>query len=218
MKLSTRRLLPLAAAIPFLLLHQTEDIRMLTRIERDGSGLRMLWARGNASRLPEVRTRMREATQGYDEEFVSVEGSQFIIARTWRPHDLTLTPDTSLTILDIPQAPLSLYNVYQWREDLEIYSETATESEKAGAKVAKLVYVLEMPGRVVESSVSPSARVEGNRVVWVLTADKDKYTLSATSRMLRWDILLILIYIALVVLVKVVQWTARWARSRPRRI
>ena len=191
---------------------------MLTRIERDGSGLRMIWARGNASRLQEVRTRAREATQGYDNEFVSVEGSQFIIARTWRPHDLNLVPDSSLTILDIPQAPLSLYNVYQWREEVEIYSETATESERAGAKIAKLIYVLEMPGRVVESSVSPPGRVEGNRVVWVLTADKDKYTLSATSRMLRWEILLILIYVALVILAKVIQFTARWARSRPRRI
>ncbi|MBC7287021.1 MAG: hypothetical protein H5T86_03045 [Armatimonadetes bacterium] len=218
MRFVSRRLLPLAAAVPFLLLHQSEDLRLLTHIERDGSGLRMVWARGNISRLPEVHTRIREATPEYEDEKLSAEGSQFIIARTWRPHTLALVPDASLAVTDIPQAPLSLYNTYQWREELKIYSQTATPSEKAGAEAAQLIYVLEMPGAVVPESVSPPGSISGGRVVWTLTGDRETYTLTATSRMLRWDILVILVYLLGVAAVKGIQLSAAWARRRPRRI
>ncbi len=210
--------LPLAAAIPFLLLHQTEDLRMFTKIERDGSGLRMMWARADASRAREITTRLREATREFDEERSATEGSQYEISRSWRTHSLNIAPDVKLQITDIAQRPLSLYNTYQWEEKISIYAGPATESEKAGASQAKLTYILSMPGRVDETSVSPPAKVSGGTVVWTLTGDKEEYTLRATSRMLRWDLLLLIIYVLAVVLGKGGAWLVHRLRSRPRRI
>lgn len=216
--MSRSRLLPLAAAIPFLLLHQTQDLRLLTRVERDGSGLRLLWARADASRAAEVRTKFREAAQGYEDERSVIEGSQFIISRSWRPHDLALVPDSKLEIVDVVQKPLSLYSTYRWEEKLTVYAGPATDSEKAGAKEATLTYILEMPGRVDPASVSPAGTVSGNKVVWTVRGDKEEHVLRATSRLLRWDVLILVFYVAGVVSAKGAYWLVRRARARPRRI
>lgn len=208
----------LAVTVPLLLLHQTEDLRMLTRIERDGSGLKLLWARADLSRAREVRTRMREATPGYEDERHATEGSAYVISRSWRPATLRNTPDTNLETVDLPQRLLSLYNEYSWEEKVTVHAGPATASEKAGAAQARMLYILQMPGRVDESSVMPRAHVTGDTVVWQLTGDKEEYTLQARSRMLRWDLLLLLIYVVAACAAMVAQWSVRRARTRPRRI
>jgi hypothetical protein len=212
------RLLVLSGVIPFLLLHQAEDVRLLTQIERDGSGLRLVWTRGNADRLAEVRTRLWEATPNFEDERCLVRGSQFILSRSWRPHSLSLAADADLKITDVAQNPLSLYNTYSWQEKVRIYSDTATASELAGAQATRLLYILEMPGRVDPNSVSPAAMTEGGRVVWELSADRSEYQLTATSRMVRWEILVVLVYVVGIAAVKLGEWLVRLERIRPRRI
>jgi hypothetical protein len=191
---------------------------LLTRVERDGSGLKLAWARADVSRAREIRTRLREATPGYEDERSAVEGSAFIISRSWRPHDLDLSPDTKLEIFDLPQRLLSLYNEYVWEEKISIYAGPATSSEKAAAAAAKLMYMLEMPGRIDETSVRPAGQVSGGMVVWLLSGDKEEYVLQARSRMLRWDLVLLLIYVLGAVSAKTAQWAVRRARTKPRRI
>ncbi len=211
-------LVALAATVPLLLLHQTEDLRMLTRIERDGSGLKLVWARADPSRAREVRTRLREATPGYEDERHASEGSAYVISRSWRPTTLRDMPDTKLETVDLPQRLVSLYNEYSWEEKVTIHIGPATSSEKAGAAQATMLYILQTPGRVDEASVMPLGQVTGDTVVWRLTGDKEEYTLQARSRMLRWDMLLLLVYVAAAFAAMTAQWAVRRARTRPRRI
>jgi len=213
-----RPLVALAATLPLLLLHQTQDLRMFTRIERDGSGLKLIWARADVSRAREVQTRVREASPGYDEERRLTEGSAFIISRSWRPCSLQSLPDAKLEIVDIPQRPFSLFNEYSWQEKVTIEPGPATDSEKYGAAQAKMLYILHMPGRVDPSSVMPAGQVVGGTVVWELTGAKQEYTLQARSHMLRWEILLLLIYVVVVLVVLLVQALVRRVHARPRRI
>lgn len=208
----------LAAAVPFLLLHQANDVRLLTRIERDGSGLRMYWCQGNPDRLREVRTRLREASPDFEEERLRTTAEEFVISRSWRPHTLTVMPDVRLEISDIAQNPLSLYTTYTWEEKVTIYADTATASEQSGAGATKMVYILQMPGKVDEASVWPAATTEGGTVTWVLTAENSEYQLRATSRALRWDLLAIGLYILAVVAWKGGGYILRRARGRPQRI
>jgi hypothetical protein len=208
----------LVAAVPFLLLHQANEVRLLTEIERDGSGLRMYWCQGNPDRLQEVRTRLREASPDFEEERLRITAEGFVLSRSWRPHALTVMPDVRLEIADIPQNPLSLYTTYTWQEKLTIYADTATASEQLGAGGTKLIYILQMPGKVEEASVSPPATTEGGTVTWVLTADKSEYELRATSRALRWDVLAIGLYILAVVGWKGGGLAVRRVREKPRRI
>jgi hypothetical protein len=210
--------LGLLAAVPLLLMTQAEDVRMLTHIDLDGSGMRMAWASGSTDRLDGVRTRMREASPGDYQEKARVEGGKFILTRSWRGHTLLTGPDVKLDVKDVVQEPLSLHTTYTWAETVKIYRETATESERLGAQAAKLIYTLEMPGTVDGMTVSPAASVEGDRIVWTLTGNKDEYTLTATSRRLRWDVLLVCLYVAAVVAGGIGQFTVRRARNRPKRI
>ncbi len=211
-------LMALAAAVPLLLLCQSQDIRILTRVERDGSGLRLVWAQSDASRAREICTWLREATQFYEDERQNVQGSQYVISRSWRPHTLGLVPESKLDITDVPQRPFSLFNEYYWEEKLKIYAGPATMSEKAGAAEARLLYILEMPGRIDPASVSPAGQISGGKVAWVLTGDKEEYVLRAGSKMLRWDLLLVVLFVLVAATGKTVEWLLRKARQRPRLI
>ncbi|MCX7599916.1 MAG: hypothetical protein N2512_13775 [Armatimonadetes bacterium] len=208
----------LAAAVPFLLLHQANEVRLLTKIERDGSGLRMYWCQGNPDRLEEVRRRLREASPDFEEERERITSEGFVISRSWRPHTLAMIPDTRLEISDIARSPLSLYTTFTWEEKLTISAETATASEQLAAGGTKLVYILQMPGKVDEASVSPPATVEGGTVTWVLTADRGEYQLRATSKTLRWDLLVLSLYLVAVLVWKGGGFALREARRKPRRI
>lgn len=216
--MKARLALGLAAAVPFLLLHQANEVRLLTRIERDGSGLRMYWCQGNPDRLTEVRTRLHEASPDFEEERKRLTNEGFVISRSWRPHTLAVMPDVRLEISDIAQNPLSLYTTYTWEEKIAIYADTATPSEQLAAGGTKLVYIVRMPGKVDEVSVSPPATTEGGTVTWVLTADNSEYQLRATSKALRWDLLLLCLYVIAVVIWKGGGFVLGELRRKPRRI
>ncbi len=205
-------------AIPFLLLSASDEVRMLTRVERDGSGLRAIWVTSRVDRAREVRTRLREATADWQVERAKSEGGKYFIMRSWRGHSLNTRPDAKLEVVDFVQSPLSLFSTYKWRETVKIYRGAATEVEQAGAQQAVLEYVLQMPGRIVNAGGTPPQSVTGGRAVWRLSGDKEEYVIEAQSRLVRWDLCVLYIY----VLFALIYWAANWAirriKSRPRRI
>ncbi len=213
-----RSRLGLMAAVPLLLLTQGEDVRLFTRVELDGSGMRVAWVTGSSDRLDDVRTRLRETSAGFDDEKLQAEGGKFTLTRSWRGNSMLALPDVKLDIKDVVQEPRSLYSTYTWTETVKIYRDTATAAERLGAQAAKLNYTLEMPGTVDQATVSPQAMVTGGRIEWALAGDQEQYTLTATSKRLRWDLLLVCLYIAAVLAGGLVQFTARRARNRPKRI
>jgi hypothetical protein len=213
-----RARLGLMAAVPLLLLTQGEDVRLVTRLDLDGAGMRVAYATGSSDRLEDVRTRLREASPGFDDEKLQAEGGHFTLTRTWRGNSMMAMPDAKLDIKDVVQEPLSIYSTYTWNETVKIYRDTATEAEKLGAQAAKLTYVLEMPGTVDQATVSPQATVTGGRIEWTLTGDQEQYTLTATSKRLRWDVLLVCLYVIGVLVGGALQFTTRRARNKPKRI
>ena len=213
-----RARLGLLAAVPLLLLTQGEDVRLFTRVDLDGSGMRVAWASGSSDRLDDVRTRLREASAGFEGEKLQAEGGKFTLTRSWSGNSLLALPDAKLDTKDVVQDPLSLYTTYTWTETVKIYRDTATAAEKLGAQAAKLNYTLDMPGTVDQATVSPQAMVTGGRIEWALSGDQEQYTLTATSKRLRWDVLLVCLYVLAVLAGGLVQFTARRARNRPKRI
>ncbi len=72
-----------------------------------------------------------------------------------------------------------------------------------------------MPGKIIASNAD---RTDGGSAVWELSANVDTYTLEATSRRLRWEYLLLLLYIAGFIVFQVVGYVTRLVRNRPRKI
>ena len=121
----------------------------------------------------------------------------------------------SLQITDIIQNPFSVFTEYHWSEELSIYRETATDVETFGEEIATLSYKLNMPGRVIASNAD---RTDGGTAVWELSANVDTYTLEATSRRLRWEYLLLVLYVVGFIAFQIGSYVTRVVRNRPRKI
>ena len=208
------------AAVPYLLLSASQSVQLRTTVNLDGSGLRQYTVACLADRTKEVRKRLLERTGNFDRQSLRREGPNLVITRNWRPANLAKAvtdPDAaaSLQISDIIQKPFDVFTEYHWSEQLEIYRETATPIEIVGEEIAILSYKLNMPGRVIASNAD---RTDGGTAVWELSANVDTYTLEATSRRLRWEYLLLVLYVVGFVVFQVVGYATRLVRNRPRKI
>ena len=208
------------AAVPYLLLSASQSVQLRTVVNLDGSGLRQYAVACLPDRTKEVQKRLLERTGDFDHQSWQRQGQNLVVTRDWRPANLAaaatdLDAATTLEIADIVQKPLSIFTEYRWSEQLEIYRETATDVETFGEEIATLSYKLNMPGRVIASNAD---RTDGGSAVWELSANVDRYTLEATSRRLRWEYLLLLLYVVGFVVFHVVGYGTRLVRNRPRKI
>ncbi len=207
------------AAVPYLLLSASQDVRLTTVVNWDGSGLRQYAVSCLKDRKDEVGSRLVERSRDFDQERWQEKGPVLTITRDWRPANLAgEVPGSSLHLSGIVQKPLSIFTHYRWSEELEIYRDTATEVETFGEEIALLDYELKMPGRVLPDTVSTNGKARGGTVTWELSGDADQYTLAATSRRVRWGYLLFLVYVVGFIAFQVVHYTAQVIRNRPRRI
>ncbi len=208
----------LLAAVPYLLLSASQkSVELTTVVNWDGSGLRQYTVSYEKDREAEVKKRLRERTRQFDREGKPhATGSVWVIERSWRPASLQSIAETSLQMTGIIQTPFSIFSYYDWSEQLEIYRETATPVETFGEEIASLRYELKMPGWVV--SAAGSDEIHGSTAIWELSADADEYTLTATSRRVRWGYLLFLLYILGFIAFQVTRYGAQLVRNRPRKI
>ncbi len=210
------------AAVPYLLLSASQDVRLTTVVNWDGSGGREYVVSYEPGRADEVHDWLREHTSGRARQSrPRSEGPVLTINRSWREANAEKLADQaqpSLRMAGIIENPLSIWTYYRWSEELEIYRDRATEVETLGAQKALLHYQLKMPGRVLPDTVSAKGKAQGDTVTWELSGDADQYTLAATSRRVRWGYLLFLVYVVGFIAFQVVHYTAQAIRNRPRKI
>ncbi len=208
------------AAVPYLLLSASQSVELRTTINLDGSGLRQYTVTCVPDRTKEVRKRLLERTGDFDRQSLRREGPNLVVTRDWRPANLAeavADRDTtaSLQVADIIRKPLAVFTEYHWSEELNIYRETATDVETFGEEIAALSYKLNMPGKIIASNAD---RTDGGTAVWELSASIDTYTLQATSHRLRWEYLLLLLYVIGFAVFQAVGYVTRLVRNRPRKI
>ena len=205
------------AVVPYLLLSASQDVKLTTVVNWDGSGLRQYTVSCLESRRRDVVPQLVERTRDFDRQRERWAGSATVITRDWRPADLAAgIPDSSLEMTGIIASPLNIFTYYRWSERVQIFRDTATEVERFGEKIASLRYELRMPGHVIE--VTPTGQIQGGTVSWDLRADQPEYTVSAASRQVRWDYLLFALYIVGFIAFQIVHAAEHFIRNRPRRI
>ena len=210
------------AAVPYLLLSASQSVQLRTIVNLDGSGLRQYTVACLPDRTKEVQKRLLERTGDFDRQSLHREGPNLVITRDWRPANLAVAatdPDATanLQIVGIMQKPFSVFTEYRWSEELSIYRETATDVETFGEEIATLSYRLNMPGKIVKAKTNADS-FEGGAAIWELRADAETYTLTANSRRLRWDYLLVILYILGFIAFQVTDHVSRLFRNHPRKI
>ncbi len=208
----------MASAIPFLLLSTTQQAGIITHVNPDGSGERMVYARAASGRAPEAAKQMRAFLGNADvaQETREGDGKRVLAWRDGIYADLSKAGDIEVGTMGIVQSPLSfLYTTHTWKETLAFDRGDATDIEVHGVKLAELDYVVRMPGKI--TSATPAGQQEGNRVRWAVKVGSDAQTFTVESRSVRWPYLVLCIYVALFVLVKVGGLVLGIAKRMPRK-
>ena len=185
------------ATVPFLLLSGAQQVHYQTVIYPDGSGYRVMTAEVNPDQLGDISKRAAEAQPMSDRTIERKGTGTVTIERNFWAAGVDRLPDAALKIDMLLEEPLSLSDKYEWSETVKIYSDSTTDSQKAGASLAVLNYTVELPGTVAQDSVSPAGQAEGHNVTWKLTAAQPEYTLKATSYRPRYGLLAILLYLVI---------------------
>lgn len=209
------------AAIPYLLLSSSEQAGIVTHVDPDGSGERLVYARGATARAPEMSRHLQALLPASDWNRTELEagGERTRLWRDAQLADLSRVGDVQVERTGILHSPLSLFTYHTWKETLTFDRGEATDVEVHGKGLARLTYVVRMPGTVL--SHSPPGEVEGNRVEWTVAAASEPQTLTVESRSVRWGYLLLWIYVLAFVVVKaaaVAPRLARRVRRKPKRI
>lgn len=207
---------PLLITIPFVLVFTADKVVISTTMYGDTSGVRVVRATADSSLFNELRRWTRVMTRGWDDADAHISGNNAVVARSTQRNALGEHDDIEAEALDIVQEPLSLMTTYRWQETVRL-NYLGTEQERAAAPLCSFEYRITMPGAI--RATSPVAQsVSGRTATWVLTADRDEYTIRATATAVRWDVIVILVYVGGYLTYRVLSFLARRARLRPRKI
>jgi hypothetical protein len=224
--------------IPFLLLTASETAEIKSTVYLDGSAERAVSVEYKPSRHEDLLRELDEALPHPDRRSVRDVGDLKQASRSVIWGSPNEQEGISLRVSDVLQEPLSLYTIYQWEEQVELPSASATAAELADPSRAAFTYTVEMPGKITHTSVrhtettvplpegeeKPSASslasavVEANSASWALTGEYQGYTLSATSRRVRWGYLAVVLYVLAFIVYRIAAFINHRARTRPRRI
>jgi len=208
--------MPLLLTIPFVLLLNSDRVMVSTTMYGDTSGVRVVRATADSSLASEIQRWTREMTRGWNNAGAHTTGDSTTAARSVQRNSLGAADDVEATALDIVQHPLSLVTTYQWRERIRIEF-LGNDKERAAAPLSSFEYRVTMPGTI--RTVSPvSQNVSGRTATWALTADREEYTISATATAVRWDVIVILVYVLGYLTYRASSFLVRRARLRPRKI
>jgi hypothetical protein len=207
----------LAAAVPYLLLSTSQQAGIITHVFPDGSGERLVYARGTADRVPEVAKYLERALPGADWTRTVREGSadRVLAVRSLQPANLATVPEVEVKSLGIVNSPFSPFSIHTWSEKLSFDQGNATDVEVHGQGVAELKYIVRMPGTITQAT--PPGKVEGNRVEWDVKVGPEPKTFTVESRSVRWAYVALWVYVLAFLVVKVCSWVPRIARKLPRR-
>jgi hypothetical protein len=210
-------ILSLAAAVPYLLLSTSQQAGVITHVFPDGSGERLVYARGTADRASELGKYLDRTLPGADWDRTVHEGSadRVLAVRSAQPANLATTPEVQIKNLGIINSPFSPFTIHTWSEKLTFDQGGATAVEVNGQGVAQLKYIVRMPGTITQST--PPGKVDGNRVEWDVKVGSDAKTFTVESRSVRWAYLALWVYVLAFLVVKGCVWAPRVARKIPRK-
>jgi len=207
------------AAIPYLLLSSSEQAGIRTHVAPDGSGERAVWARSAPGRTDEAARYLATALPTTALRGMAKEGDSVLIWRDAQVADAASLGEAEATCLGIVQAPLSIFTTHTWKETLKFDRGDATDVEIHGQGLAKLKYIVEMPGTI--TSQSPPAKVEGNVAEWDVPVGDETAVYTVESRTIRWPYLVLWVWVLLFVISKAIVYAPKAAgkiRRKPRKI
>lgn len=211
----------LLITIPFVLLLNSENVIVSTRMYGDQSGIRRVKALADSSMRDELLKWTREMARNFYREPVHTTTDSVEVSRSNQVNDLGNLEGTEATVTDIVQEPLSFVTTYTWQETVKV-DFLGNKRERAAADVIVFEYRLTMPG-TIETAQPAGARIDGNSVAWEirpaeLDPETDSITVSASARSVRWDVIALLVYIGGYLTYRIIAFFVRRARLRPRKI
>ncbi|MFW5867651.1 MAG: hypothetical protein ACOCX2_07525, partial [Armatimonadota bacterium] len=210
----------LLITIPFVLLLNSDKVVISTHMYGDQSGVRRVQATADSSMRDELVKWTSEMARGFYREPVHVSTDSVEVARSNQFNNLGALEGVSTGAADIVQEPLSFVTTYTWEETIKV-DFLGNERERAVKDVIVFEYRLMMPGEI--QSTQPAAQVDGNSATWKiqpadLGPDGEEITVSASATSLRWDVIVLLVYIGGYLIYRIIAFFVRRARLRPRKI
>ncbi len=213
--------------VPFALVVNSERVAVYTELYLDGSGLRQVSAEANSYFDQKTLNKWTDDVEAGDRwqihwssksetKSTRTIGRNFISSRLMKPGNT----DGS-TIMDVVQRPLSFFTTYVWTEDVRLQYHSPTNAAEAKAGGHNLVYVVKMPGSILEASVSPAsgiAQIAGNTATFKIDAARPTHTVTITSRKFRWGYLILICYVLAYGIYQGSRFIIRRVKSRPKRI
>ncbi|MCE5218900.1 hypothetical protein LLH03_17940 [bacterium] len=207
------------AAVPYLLLSASQQAGVITHLNPDGSGERLVYARGAVGRGSELDKYLTRALPGAEFCRQSSEGGNYLTWRDTNTANLAKVSQAEVTNMGILQSPFSIFSTHVWKEALTFDRGDATEVEVHGQELAQFHYIVRMPGTITTST--PPGKVEGNRVEWEAKIGPEPQTFTVESRTVRWAYLILWIYVLAFVVTKCIAVAPRVlakVRRKPKRI
>jgi len=229
---ATRPLVYFMLTVPFALILNSDKVVVTTQLYPDGTGLRQVSAEADTNIFKKPLDKWTydvEAGGKWQERWQedSVTKSTTTITRNFITGRMEQAGDGAAPqIVDVFQKPLSIYTTCTWAEQVTLkYHSNANPAEaKAGGHY--LLYHVIMPGRVINAAsraltaggAAQNGRLSGSHATLILDASASEYTVTVTSRKVRWGYLAIVLYVALFVIYHGGNIVLRRIRSRPKRI
>lgn len=211
----------LMITIPFVLLLNSDSVIITTQMHGDKSGIRRVQATADSSMSDEILKWTHEMARRFYREPVHMSTDSVEVARSNQVHDLGAIEGVSATVTDIVQEPLSFVTTYEFEEKVKV-DYLGNERERAAADVIVFEYRLSMPGQI-QAVMPAGGQINGNSCTWKLKpadleAETGAITVSATATSLRWDLIVLVVYIGGYLLYRTISFFVRRARLRPRKI
>lgn len=211
----------LLITIPFVLLLNSDSVVITTKMHGDKSGVRRVQATADLSMADEMLKWTREMARRFYREPVHKSTDSVEVARSTQVNDVSAIEGVNAAVADIVQKPLSFTTTYTFEETVKV-DFLGNERERAAADVIVFEYRLSMPGQI-QSAEPAGAQIDGNSCIWELKPadlepDSDEVVVSATATSVRWDVIVLLVYVGGYLLYRMISFFVRRARLRPRKI
>jgi len=204
--------------IPFALLMNADNVIITTQMYSDTSGLRRVEAIADSSMVNHVRDWTDEMARPFDLEPIQHSTDAVTVARSRQFHDLGANRGVTARASDIVQEPLSFVTTYTWEETIKV-DFLGNKREQELLDVVMFEYRLTMPGTI---QTAEGAEIDGRSAVWRIRPteldEDDQYVVSATATALRWDVIVLIVYVGGYLLYRMIAFLIRRARLRPRKI
>lgn len=207
--------------IPFVLLLNSDKVVVSTHMYGDKSAIRRVEATADSSMRDELLKWTGEMARHFNREPVHVTTDSVQVARSKQVNNLSAIEGVSASVANIVQEPLSFITTYEFQETIKV-DFLGNERERAAADVIVFEYRLTMPGEI-NSTRPAGAEVDGRSATWKLKPadldpESDEITIGASASSVRWDVIVLLVYIAGYLLYRTIAFFVRRARLRPRKI